>query len=162
MARCSAARVPILAGTDAPGPYVIAGFGLHDELALLVKAGLTPMQALQAATRNPAEYLGELDMQGTVQPGKIANLILLDADPLKNIKNTTRINAVIQNGRYLSRERIWTRSSPMSKRPQVRSDSFGVTDNTEKKSNRIDKMNRIKEKINRDKKDTGDKIKFHY
>ena len=97
------ARVPILAGTDSPGPYVIAGFGLHDELALLVKAGLTPMQALQAATRNPAQYLGELDMQGTVQPGKIANLILLDADPLKNIKNTTRINAVIQNGRYLSR-----------------------------------------------------------
>jgi imidazolonepropionase-like amidohydrolase len=97
------ARVPILAGTDAPGPYVIAGFGLHDELALLVKAGLTPMQALQAATRAPAEYLGELDMQGTVQPGKIANLILLDADPLKNITNTTRINAVIQNGRYLSR-----------------------------------------------------------
>lgn len=95
--------VPILAGTDVPAPYVIAGFGLHDELALLVKAGLTPLQALQAATRAPAEYLGELKTQGTIERGKIANLVLLDADPLKDIRNTTRINAVIQNGRYLSR-----------------------------------------------------------
>lgn len=95
--------VPLLAGTDTPAAYVVAGFSLHDELALLVKAGLTPMQALQAATRNPAEYLGELETQGTIERGKIANLLLLDADPLKDIKNTTRINAVIQNGRYLSR-----------------------------------------------------------
>jgi len=98
------AGVKILAGTDAPNAYVIAGFGLHDELALLVKAGLTPMQALLAATRNPAEYFGELSSQGTIEKGKIANLILLDADPLLDITNTTQINAVIQNGRYLSRQ----------------------------------------------------------
>jgi imidazolonepropionase-like amidohydrolase len=98
------AGVRILAGTDAPNAYVIAGFGLHDELALLVKAGLTPMQALLAATRNPAEYFGELSSQGTIEKGKIANLILLDADPLADITNTTQINAVIQNGRYLSRQ----------------------------------------------------------
>lgn len=97
-------RVPILAGTDTPAAYVIAGFSLHEELALLVKAGLTPMQALAAATRNPAEYLGELSSHGTVQTGKIANLIVLDANPLENISNTTRINAVIQNGMYLPRE----------------------------------------------------------
>lgn len=98
--------VPILAGSDAPNAYVIAGFSLHDELALLVKAGLTPMQALATATRNPAEYLGELSSHGTVQTGKIANLIVLDADPLKDITNTTKINAVIQKGWYLSRDKL--------------------------------------------------------
>jgi imidazolonepropionase-like amidohydrolase len=98
--------VPLLAGTDTPGPYVIAGFSLHDELALLVNCGLTPMEALVAATRSPAEYLGELKSQGTVQTGKAANLIVLDADPLKDITNTTRINSVIQNGRYLSRAEL--------------------------------------------------------
>lgn len=97
-------RVPILAGTDCPAAYVVAGFSLHDELALLVKAGLTPMQALQTATRNPAEYLGELNSQGTIEIGKTANLVVLDADPLKDISNTARINAVIQKGFYLSRE----------------------------------------------------------
>jgi len=96
--------IKILAGTDAPNAYVIAGFGLHDELALLVKAGLTPLQALQSATREPAQFFGELRDQGTIEKGKIANLILLDADPLADITNTTRINAVIQNGRYLSRQ----------------------------------------------------------
>lgn len=95
--------VRIMAATDAPNAYVIAGFSLHDELALYVKAGLTPMQALQTATRNPAEYLGELNQQGTIEKGKLANLILLDANPLADIKNTTRINAVIQNGRYMPR-----------------------------------------------------------
>lgn len=98
------AKVGIMAGTDAPNPYVIAGFSLHNELALYVKAGLTPMQALQTATRNVAEYLGELNQLGTVERGKIADLILLDANPLVNITNTTRINAVIQNGRFISRQ----------------------------------------------------------
>lgn len=96
--------VRMMAGTDTPNAYVIAGFSLHDELALLVKAGLTPMQALQAATRNPAEYLNEPRQQGTIEQGRIANMILLDANPLDDIANTTRINAVIQNGMYLSRQ----------------------------------------------------------
>jgi hypothetical protein len=96
--------VGIMAGTDTPGAYIIAGFGLHDELGLLVKAGLTPMQALLAATRNPAEFFGELNEQGTIEKGKVANLILLDANPLEDIKNTTRINAVIQKGKFLSRQ----------------------------------------------------------
>lgn len=98
------AKVGIMAGTDAPNAYVIAGFSVHDELALYVKAGLTPMQALQTATRNVAEYLGDLNQQGTVERGKIADLILLDANPLVTITNTTRISAVIQKGRFIPRQ----------------------------------------------------------
>lgn len=75
------AGVRLLAGTDAPLAYVHPGLSLHDELALLVRAGLTPMQALQTATREPAAYLGALDSLGTVQPGRVADLVLLDADP---------------------------------------------------------------------------------
>lgn len=98
------ASVGILAGTDCTAAYVIPGFSLHDELALYVDAGLTPLQALQTATRNPAQYLGELEREGTIEKGKRANLILLDRDPLANIRNTMSINAVIHNGRYLSRD----------------------------------------------------------
>ena len=98
--------VRIMAGTDTPNPYVIAGFSLHDELALLVTAGLTPMEALQTATRSPAEFFGELKRSGTIEKGKSANLILLDANPLDDIKNTRRISAVVQNGRYLSRTNL--------------------------------------------------------
>jgi len=93
----------ILAGTDTPAPYVIAGFALHEELELLVRAGLTPMEALQAATRNPAEYSGDIKDKGTIERGKLADLILLEADPLRDIRNTTRINAVIYGGRLLTR-----------------------------------------------------------
>lgn len=93
------AGVLIMAGTDG-GPYTVAGFGLHQELALLVKAGLTPMQALQAATSSPAKFLGESATLGTIEQGKIANLILLEANPLENISNTERIEAVVVNGRF--------------------------------------------------------------
>ena len=93
----------ILAGTDTPAPYVIAGFALHEELELLVRAGLTPMEALQAATRNPAEYSGDIKDKGTIERGKLADLILLEADPLRDIRNTTRINAVIYGGRLVTR-----------------------------------------------------------
>ncbi len=93
------AGVKILAGTDTPSPYVFPGTSLHDELELLVKAGLTPLQALQAATLRPAEYLGMEARLGTIAPGKLADLVLLSADPLADIANTRRIEAVIQNGR---------------------------------------------------------------
>ena len=77
------AGVEFLAGTDANGwNPVYPGFGLHEELALLVESGLTPMEALQCATRNPALYFGRLDSMGTVEKGKLADLVLLDADPL--------------------------------------------------------------------------------
>jgi cytosine/adenosine deaminase-related metal-dependent hydrolase len=93
------AGVKLLAGTDMPQAFVYPGFSLHDELALLVRSGLTPLEALRAATYNPAEFLGALDSLGTVAQGKIADLVLLDADPLVDIRNTRRISAVIANGR---------------------------------------------------------------
>ncbi len=93
------AGVKLLAGTDMPQAFIYPGFSLHEELSLLVRSGLTPLEALRAATYNPAEYLGALDSLGTVSQGKLADLVLLDADPLVNIGNTRRISAVIANGR---------------------------------------------------------------
>jgi hypothetical protein len=97
------AGVRLLAGTDASVPYCFPGSGLHDELELLVEAGLNRMEALQAATRNPAEFLGWERKLGTVQRGKLADLVLLDADPLEDIRNTRRIRAVVLGGRVLDR-----------------------------------------------------------
>lgn len=91
--------VKLLAGTDAPRAFLYPGFSVHDELALLVSAGLSPLEALRTATYNPAEYLGALDSLGTIREGKLADLVLLDANPLLDIHNTTRISAVIANGR---------------------------------------------------------------
>jgi imidazolonepropionase-like amidohydrolase len=95
------AGVRVLAGTDAPLRNSPPGFGLHEELRLLVEGGLTPMEALRAATLEPAEYFGMADSLGTVTPGRIADLILLDADPLTDIRNTRRIRAVVANGRLI-------------------------------------------------------------
>ncbi len=102
------AGMPFLAGTDTPGvPYVFPGFSLHDELALLVaEGGFTPLEALQAATRDPARFLGREKDLGTVEPGKLADLVLLDADPLADIHNTTKIAAVVANGRLLPRREL--------------------------------------------------------
>jgi cytosine/adenosine deaminase-related metal-dependent hydrolase len=97
------AGVPFLAGTDLGGPYLYPGFSLHDELELLVEAGLSPLEALRAATLNPARYLEATDSLGTVAPGKLADLVLLSANPLEDIRNTRRIAAVVLNGRYLDR-----------------------------------------------------------
>jgi imidazolonepropionase-like amidohydrolase len=97
------AGVKMLAATDALLMYVFPGFSLHDELELFVKAGLSPMEALQTATRNPAIYLGLSDVVGTVEKGKKADLLLLEANPLENISNTKRINAVVVNGKLLQR-----------------------------------------------------------
>jgi imidazolonepropionase-like amidohydrolase len=98
------AGVPLLAGTDFISAYIFPGFSLHDELALLVEGGLTPMEALQAATLGPARFLGEERTMGTIQKGRVADLVLLDADPLADIHNTQRIDAVVLRGRYLGRE----------------------------------------------------------
>ena len=99
----TAREVGVLAGSDASDePFVYAGASLPDELALLVAAGLTPLQALRASTLNPAEFLGR-DDGGTVAPGNLADLVLLDADPLVNITNTQRTRAVVLNGQLLDR-----------------------------------------------------------
>jgi imidazolonepropionase-like amidohydrolase len=98
------AGVAILAGTDAGSVLVYPGFGLHEELRLLVEeATLTPAEALRAATITPARYFGMEGDLGTVAAGKIADLVLLDADPLSDIKNSRRIVAVVQGGRLLDR-----------------------------------------------------------
>lgn len=97
------AGVPILAGTDtAAGVRVYPGFSLHDELASLVQAGLTPMEALQAATLNAGRFLGLADT-GIIEKGKRADLVLLDANPLEDIGNTRKIQSVVLAGRYFSR-----------------------------------------------------------
>jgi len=105
--RLSRAGVPLLAGTDAVPAYplTVPGFTLHDELAALVGAGLTPAAALRAATFEPARYLAATDSLGTVATGKIADLIVLDADPLASIRNTTQISMVVANGRVIDAAR---------------------------------------------------------
>ena len=98
------AGIPFLAGTDTPpGVYIFPGFSLHEELQRFVAAGFTPMEALQTATLNPAQFLGLQDRLGTIEQGKLADMVLLDANPLEDIGNTQKIAAVIVNGRYLSR-----------------------------------------------------------
>ena len=97
------AGVGILAGSDVLNPYCFPGFSLHDELEWLVKAGLSPMTALQAATRNPAAYLEREKDLGSIEAGKLADLVLLEADPLADIRNTRRIAAVVYRGKLLDR-----------------------------------------------------------
>jgi imidazolonepropionase-like amidohydrolase len=97
------AGVPILAGTDVGNPFCFPGFSLHDELALLVESGLTPLAALQAATRNAAIFMNATDRYGSVRKGKLADLVLLDADPLQDIHNTTKISEVFLDGKEFDR-----------------------------------------------------------
>jgi imidazolonepropionase-like amidohydrolase len=84
-------------------PGVYPGFSLHEELAVLVQAGLRPVEALRAATISPAEFLGVDDVVGSIAEGHRADLVLLDADPTRDIRNTQRIHAVVFDGRLLQR-----------------------------------------------------------
>ena len=95
--------VRIMAGTDIAAPNVFPGSSLHEDLAYLVEAGLTPTQALQAATKNSAEFLGKLRTQGTIEQGKFADLLLLDANPLDDIHNTQKIRALVLRGKLWDR-----------------------------------------------------------
>jgi imidazolonepropionase-like amidohydrolase len=97
------AGVMILAGTDVGNPMLIPGISLHQELKLLVEAGLTSAEALQTATLNPARFLGATDSLGTIEVDKLADLVVLDKNPLKDISNTRAINGVIKNGIYLDK-----------------------------------------------------------
>jgi imidazolonepropionase-like amidohydrolase len=99
------AGVLILAGTDAGflNSYVYPGIGLHQELELMVAAGLTPLEALQAATINGARFLGREGRAGTVERGRVADLVILDRDPLRDIRATRDIRAVVLRGAYLDR-----------------------------------------------------------
>ena len=102
--RMQKAGIPFIAGTDTPaGVGVMPGFSLHRELERFVDAGFTPLQALQTATRNAADYLGKSADFGSVEAGRMADLVLLDADPTADIRNTRRIHAVVSHGQLLSR-----------------------------------------------------------
>lgn len=100
------AGVPMMAGTDTPSEYVVPGYSLHDELGWLVKAGFSPFEALQTATINPAVFLGRENDLGTIERGKLADLVLLDANPIEDISNTKKINAVVLDGRFLDRKSL--------------------------------------------------------
>ena len=100
------AGVPILTGTDTPMPGIYPGYSLHEEMALLVSAGLPAHEALKAATFAPAQFFGRTATEGSVATGRRADLVLLDADPLQDIRNTQRIRAVVLDGRLITREAI--------------------------------------------------------
>ncbi len=104
--RFQRAGVQILAGTDDSNPFVVPGFGLHDELAQLVESGFSPMEALRAATINPARFFQKTQTLGSIETGKRADLVLLDANPLEDIHNSTKIYAVVLNGRVLERKEL--------------------------------------------------------
>jgi imidazolonepropionase-like amidohydrolase len=115
------AGVRVLTGTDAPLRNSPPGFGLHEELILLVRGGMSPFDVLRAATWESANYLEALDSLGTIAPGKLADLVLLDANPLRDIGNTRRIVAVVANGRYFNaadRKKLIAR--PTSRAPESR------------------------------------------
>jgi Amidohydrolase family len=101
---CNRAGVKILAGTDGPGiGRLTPGFGLHHELELLVEAGLKPIEALQAATINAARALRKESELGSLEPGKFADMVILNSDPLSDIHNTTKIDSVVLRGRMFDR-----------------------------------------------------------
>lgn len=97
------AGIPLLAGTDTGFPFVLPGFGLHQELLYLVAAGLTPMEALRTATINPADFFGKAHKLGSIEKGKLADMVILNADPLADIGNIRSIETVIVNGKIYTR-----------------------------------------------------------
>ena len=107
--------VPIGAGTDTPIFLAIPGYSLHAELEQLVASGLSPLEALRAATVRPAEFFGIENNMGTIDPGKRADLVLLDADPLSNITNTRRISGVISKGKFYTPAELVADLGKMSK-----------------------------------------------
>ncbi|MCA6364344.1 MAG: amidohydrolase family protein [Bacteroidetes bacterium] len=115
--------VKILAGTDALDRYVYHGFSLHDELEELVKAGLTPAEAIQTATINPASYFGITKDYGTIETGKVADFILVSENPLTKVGNTRKINAVYYNQRYYQQAEL----NAMKAYSENQANSFGVT-----------------------------------
>jgi imidazolonepropionase-like amidohydrolase len=100
------AGAPLLLGTDQGNPYIVAGFSVHRELELLVRAGLTPFQALASATREPARFLDRVGDFGTLTVGARADLVLLDGNPLADVRNTARIAGVVLRGAWHPREEL--------------------------------------------------------
>jgi imidazolonepropionase-like amidohydrolase len=107
--KAQAAGVKIALGTGTGNLLIFPGASVHRELQLLVKAGLTPMEAIVAATHNTADSLGRRNELGTIEPGKEADLLILDADPLLEIQNTQKIHAVVQRGREVRAQELQVR-----------------------------------------------------
>jgi hypothetical protein len=99
----------LMAGSDTVLPGLVPGFALHRELRELVKAGLTPFEALRTSTTTPFEYLGESETAGTIEVGKRSDLVLLDENPLEDIASSSRISGVLMRGRWIGAEEIRTR-----------------------------------------------------
>jgi imidazolonepropionase-like amidohydrolase len=95
--------VQFVVGTDAGGAWRIPGRSLHEGLAEMTRVGFTPMEVIQAATISSARLIGREKAMGTVQAGKVADLVVLDANPLLRIENTRTVNTVVTNGRLLDR-----------------------------------------------------------
>jgi imidazolonepropionase-like amidohydrolase len=100
------AGVPIGAGTDTPIGFAVPGYSLHNELEMLVRAGLSPIEALRSATLRPAEFFGLENEMGTVDVGRLADLVLLNANPLDDIHNTRTVHAVVTKGQLLTSEAL--------------------------------------------------------
>jgi hypothetical protein len=100
------AGVPVMLGTDAGDSFVFPGASVHDELGEFIKAGLSPAEALRAATLTSATYFDKTSDFGTVQSGRFADLVLLDANPLQDIANSRKIRAVLQGGRVFDRDAL--------------------------------------------------------
>jgi imidazolonepropionase-like amidohydrolase len=115
--RMHKAGVPIMAGSDFSDWGMVPGVDLHNELALLVEAGFTPLEALQAATLNPAKFLGKTDVFGTIQVGRIADLVLLDMNPLEDISHTRKIHAVVLRGKFYPMASIRAQSMQADAKP---------------------------------------------
>jgi imidazolonepropionase-like amidohydrolase len=120
-----AAGVRIMAGSDVAVINVWPGLSLHDELRLFVDSvGMRPIEALASATRSPAEWLGLADSVGTIEAGKVADLVLLDADPLADIANTRRIAAVVLRGRLFDREGLARLMADVKAMPDIRTNDW--------------------------------------
>lgn len=100
------AGVPLMAGSDSPQWFTVTGFAIHDEIENLVQAGLTPFAALQTATINPATYLGLIQQTGTITAGKDADLLLLDKNPLEDVKYARTISGIFNNGEWYDKNKI--------------------------------------------------------
>lgn len=107
------AGIPLMTGSDMGGnPHCFAGWGVHDEMSQLVSAGLTPMEAIVSATSNPAKYLNAFDKYGSIEPGKSADFVILNADPLRDIRNSQSITTVVYGGKVYDKQKLdalWTK-----------------------------------------------------
>lgn len=100
------AGVPMMTGTDSAGGAIVSGFSLHQEFALLAQGGFSPLKILQMTTLNPARFYGREATMGSVEVGRDADLVLLDANPIESALNLDRINAVVRNGAFFSRNSL--------------------------------------------------------